>query len=852
MRLIDAANENFQLAHLKKLRRALACTYACLLGAASLFSTPVLGEEMTGKTPQAVRHELEKLRQMGSVLYVAAHPDDENTELLSYLSRGRNFRTAYLSLTRGDGGQNVLGPDIREKLGVARTQELLAARHIDGAQQFFSRAVDFGFSKSYQETLNVWNEQEILSDIVRIIRKFHPDVLITRFSPSPGGTHGHHTASAVLTEKAFKLAGDPKAFPELGLAPWQPKRVFWNMSIFQREKAAAVTNPLKINISGTDSVSGDSFFDLAGKSRAMHKTQGFDTFRLPGSNSPERIESFALLVGTPASTDILDGVDTTWNRLPDGAPIKALIDDAIAHFDAKNLAASVPALLKLRTAISSLPKSEQDDPLVHDKRVLLDNILQACLGLHVETTIPQAEVVPGEGLKLHHVAKIDSTVPVRWIGVKYPLIKKEIDKRIDLHAHENASFDSSETLPKDTALTQPWWLLSEGTAGLFKADNPELIGSAENEPTFPVVNIFEVGGQTLQIFDQPVAITTNTAGKEIKRNLDVIPPVSLRIVPDVSVMTPGASRSVEVEITAARSDSNGTVRLEGPGDWKIEPPQYSFHLARVADIGKFKFTITAPNRSNVAKLLACAEIKGERYCSQREEISYPHLPPQLLQSPASLKALSIDFVKKGTKIGYLPGAGDSLVENIQQLGYDVKVLDDERLTADDLKDLDAVVIGVRAFNVRESIGKAVPLLFDYVHNGGTVIAQYNRPDKLKSDKVAPYDLHISAERVTDENSVVTFLAPEHPVLNSPNKITKADFDDWVQERGLYFPNHWDEHFVPILSCNDAGEQPMKGSLLVAQWGKGYYIYTGLSFFRELPAGVPGAYRLLANLLSIGK
>jgi LmbE family N-acetylglucosaminyl deacetylase len=852
VRLLAAANDNLQLALLKELRRALACVSVCLLGAASLFSIPVSGDQMTGESPQAILHELEQFRQMGSVLYIAAHPDDENTELLAYLSRGRNFRTAYLSLTRGDGGQNVLSPDIREKLGVARTQELIAARHIDGAQQFFSRAVDFGFSKSYEETFKVWGKQEILSDMVRVIRKFHPDVLITRFSPSPGGTHGHHTASAVLAEAAFKLAGDPKAFPELGLAPWQPKRIFWNMSPFQRDKAAAIKNPLKINISGTDLVSGESFFDLAGKSRAMHKTQGFDSFRLPGSNSPERMESFALLDGAPAATDILDGVETTWNRLPDGAPIKALIDDTIAHFDDKNVSASVPALLKLRTALSALPKSEQDDPLVHDKRVLLDNILQSCLGLHVETTIPQAEVVPGEGLKLHHVALLDSSVPVKWIGVKYPLLKKEMDKKLGLHAHEKATFDASETLPKDTALTQPWWLRSEGTAGLFKAENPELIGTAENDPDFPVVNIFEVAGQILQVADQPVAITKNTAGVEIRRKLDVIPPVSLRIIPEVTVMTPGASRTVEVEITAARADSSGTVRLEGPGAWKIEPSQASFHLSKVADIGKFKFTVKAPGKPDVARLLACAEINGERYCNQREEISYPHLPPQLLQSPAVLKVLSIDFVKKGTKVGYLPGAGDTLVENMQQLGYDVKVLDDEHLTGDDLSGLDAVVVGVRAFNVRKNIANVVPLLFDYVKNGGTIIAQYNRPDNLKGDKVAPYDLHISTDRVTDETSAVTFLAPEHPVLNTPNKITSADFADWVQERGLYFPNHWDEHFVPILSISDPGEQPTQGSLLVAPYGKGYYIYTGLSFFRELPAGVPGAYRLLANLLSIGK
>jgi LmbE family N-acetylglucosaminyl deacetylase len=819
-----------------------------LLCATSIFYTAAFGDQVKRDSPLAILHELESFRQMGSVLYIAAHPDDENTELLAYLARGRDYRTAYMSLTRGDGGQNLLGPEFGDKLGLSRTQELLAARQIDGAQQFFSRAIDFGFSKNYEETLNIWNKQEVLSDIVRVIRQFHPDILITRFSPSPGGTHGHHTASAVLAIEAFKLAGDAKAFPEQGLEPWQPKRILWNVSRFQRDKNDG-TNITKIDAGGKDSVSGETFLDIAGRSRAMHKTQGFDTFRLPGVNGEPRPESFQLLGGPLPTKDIMDGVDTSWNRVPGGAEIGKSVDEIIEKFKTQDAAASVPPLLKLRAQLAALPTH---DPVVIEKRAQLDRILQACLGLEVETTIPQFSVVPGEAMKLHHSASIRSSVPVRWIAVRYPEIKKDISKDILLHSNETSSWDSVETLPTTTPLTQPWWLRREGTAGMFAADDPKLIGTAENSPSFPIEDVFEVAGQTIAIPDEPVQVTKNSAGHETRRRLDVIPPVWLRFTSDVALFTPGSSRSVEVEITASRANSSGTLQLEAPKDWKIQPPKQSFHLDKVGQRAQLKFEIIAPSHTGTAKIVADAEIHGLHYRNQHDEITYPHIPPQLLQPLASLKAVSLDLATRGHTVGYLPGAGDSLPENLKAMGYAVKILDDTRLTAEQLKGLDAVVVGVRAFNVRNNIDAALPTLFAYVENGGTVIVQYNRLDHLKSNRIGPYDLYISAERVTDEKAPVTFLAPDAPVLNTPNKITSADFDGWVQERGLYFPNRWDDHFTPILACNDPGDAPSKGVLLVAKYGKGHFVYTGLAFFRQLPAGVPGAYRLFANLVSLDK
>ena len=789
---------------------------------------------------------------MGSVLYVAAHPDDENTLLIAYLARGRDYRTAYLSLTRGDGGQNVLGPDFGEKLGVARTQELLAARRLDGGQQFFSRAIDFGFSKDYRETLRIWDRQEVLSDMVRVIREFRPDVLITRFSPVPGGTHGHHTASTVLALEAFKLAGDPKAFPEQQLPPWQPKRILWNGN----GRGETNADVLQMEISGNDPVLGISFGELAGRSRAMHKTQGFDNFR-GGGGGGTRTETFQLLAGDSATNDIMDGVDTTWNRVPGGGEIGQLAGEIISQFNPQDPSASVPALLKLKSQLAALSVK---DSVVTKKSAQLDHILQNCLGIEVETTIPQAEVVPGEVLKLHYafIVRSDiaarSGVSVQWVGTRHPAIKNELKVPIVSMANTGqGTSDETITLPASTPLTQPYWLREDPTAGMFRVADAKLIGQPENPPVFPVEYIFKVGDQTLVVADEPVQAGTESGKFEARRTLKVIPPVSLHCENEVALFAPASSHDVSVEVMAARSDVKGEVSLDAPIGWKITPAEHPFHLASVGDRGNFLFKITAPPQASTAQITARAKIGGTTYDNQHIEIHYAHIPEQLLQPPARIKTVSLDLAVRGKKIGYIAGAGDTVPDAIRQMGCEVTMLGGGDLTTNRLKDFDTVVIGVRAFNVRTDLVSRLPALFAFVESGGNLIEQYNRPgNDLKTDQLAPYSLRLSGDRVTDENAAITFLAPEHPVLNTPNKITAADFDGWIQERGIYFPNQWDEHFTPILACNDAGESPLKGGLLVVQYGKGYFVYTGLVFFRELPAGVPGAYRLFANLISLGK
>jgi LmbE family N-acetylglucosaminyl deacetylase len=836
-----SARKSGRRAHwLLRLMASGACLLACNPGICQLSEPP---------PASAILQDLNSFREMGSVLYVAAHPDDENNQLLAYLARGRNYRTAYLSLTRGDGGQNVLGPEFGDELGIIRTEELLAARRVDGGRQYFSRAVDFGFSKDYLETLRIWDRQQVVADIVRIIREFRPDVVIARFSTVPGGTHGHHTASTVLALEAFKLAGDPNSFPEQireGLTPWQPKRILWNEGGFQR---GGETNLVRIDDGGTEPVTGEAFTDVAGRSRSMHKTQGFGNYTGSGGSGP-RTESFALLAGTPATNDILDGVDDTWDRVDGGAEIGKLIDGVIAQFHPQDSAAGVPALLQIKKILVALPT---DDPVLNEKRQQLDRIIQECLGLTVETTVPDAEIVPGEQLKMHLAAIVRSDiVPVRWVAARFPSIPSKLSIGTDLAAFQSVSQDAVETLPAKTPVSQPYWLREEREAGMFRVADPQLIGRPENPPVFPVEQIFEVGGQTVIVPDQPVHLTADRS-KDETRDLTVISPVSLKLGSDVELFAPGATRPVEVEVTAARANTTGTLRLKAPTGWTIAPSTQSFILANAGDQAKLTFTVTAPAQPTTAGITAEAKVGGRLYDNERAVINYPHIPLLFLQPSARLKAVCLNLAIRGQNIGYLPGAGDSVAECLQDMGYKVTLLTGADLTTDQLAKFDAVVIGVRAFNVRTDLVSQLPALFAYVEAGGNVIEQYNRPGRdLKTDQLAPYSLRLSSDRVTDETAAMTFLAPDHPALNTPNKITSEDFDGWIQERGIYYPDQWDDHFTPILACNDPGEAPLKGGLLVAQYGKGYFVYTGLVFFRQLPDGVPGAYRLFANLVSLGK
>ena len=818
-------------------RRRWAVLALCV-GLAVGVARPAAGQASrpaaTQPSPAAILQEMRAFAQTGRVLMIAAHPDDENTQLLTYLARGRHYATAYLSITRGDGGQNVLGPEFGDELGWIRTQELLAARRLDGAQQFFTRARDFGFSKSPEETLRIWGEPAVLGDVVRVIRTFRPDVIVTRFGPDQRNTHGHHTASAILALEAFKLAADPAAYPEQlkSLSVWQAKRIVQNAGI------GGGGGTLKMEVGGRDPVLGLSYGQIAARSRAMHKSQGFANYALNGGAGGSRVETFKLLAGAPATTDIMDGVDTTWGRVDGG--VAGRIGGVIGTFDPKDPAGSVPGLAAIKAVVRRLPAG----PIVDEKNAALDRLLQRCAGLTVETAVPDAVVTPGATLAMEQT--ITAQTPVRLTGSTVTAAGPEDSDPVGVDVVPGRSLvrHLSVTVPADGPITQPYWLSQPAAVGLYAVDHAGWIGRPENPPAVPVTLTFDVGGQS-------ITVPTEPRGPDGRR-LEVVAPVSLGFPFGVRLFKPGTSRQVTVEATARRPGAAGVVHLSGPANWRVEPAERPFasdaaHLTR-----SLTFTVTPPaDGAATADLSAWIDVDGRPWNTGWAEIRYPHLPPLLLQPRATVRAVSLDMATAGHAIGYLPGAGDSLARCLTEMGYAVTTLTDADLDAAKLARFDAVVIGVRAFNVRPELGGKAQALFDYAAAGGTVVEQYNRPDGLHGP-IAPYPLHLSGSRITDETAAMTFLAPGHPVLNRPNKITAADFDGWVQERGIYFPTQWDAHWTPILGGSDPGEDRLDGGLLVARDGKGYWVYTGLVFFRQLPAGVPGAYRLFANLVSLGK
>lgn len=813
--------------------------------------------------PKAILQDLRSFANTGTVLHVGAHPDDENTELITYLSRGRGFRTAYLSLTRGDGGQNELGKDFDEKLGILRTQELIAARKIDGGRQFFTRAIDFGYSKTPEETLKFWDREQVLADVVRIYRQFRPDVVVTRFPIPPGsGGHGHHTSSGILAVEAFKIAGDPNAYPEQikeGLQPWQPKRVLWNSFRIGAAGPGGLDGPVhRQDIGGTDPVSGQEFGTIAAKSRSQHGTQGLFGAANRARNGANE-QAFMLLVGEPVSgSDLMDGIDTSWNRYPGGAEVQKLADQAIANFNPTDLAANLPGLFQikkqLKTAgaqsrtsfamfVGGQSKPSARDTLLDDKLAQLEGIIQACAGLSVSITAEAAEYVPGETVPAR--IQISTGVPLRFSSLVDG--SEIIEANRELHAGvshiEETGFSTNSAL-----LTQPYWLRADGAAGISRVDDTSLIGLPDNPPALPVELDFLVGGEGLRV---------RTAVNGVSGPLRFVSPVSLSFHSSVSVIAPGTTKPVSIEVSAARPHTGGVLRLEAPTGWKVSPAAQDFRLRVAGERVRLTFQVAAPTQPSTGRLDAIAEVAGKRYSTQRLELRYDHLPVQLLQPPARARLVAADVAIKAKKIGFLPGAGDSADEALAQLGCEIRVLSGADLTPERLAGLDAVVIGVRAFNERQDLKAAFPGLLAWVEQGGTVVAQYNRPNGLLAEQLGPYELSIAGpapqNRVTDETAPVTFLAPDHPALNSPNKIGPADFAGWVQERGAYFPSKWDESkYVALLAMSDPGEKQPNSSVLVAKHGKGQYVYTSLAFFRQLPAGVPGAYRLLANLVSLGR
>lgn len=809
-----------------------------------------LSAQVPTQSSSEIFQNIKKLNVLGSVLYIAAHPDDENTLMLSYLSKDQLVRTGYLSLTRGDGGQNLIGAEQGYNIGVIRTQELLAARRIDGAQQFFSRAYDFGFSKTRDETLNFWDKDKVLGDVIWMIRKFQPEVIITRFPPDPRAGHGHHQTSAFLAEQGFSLAADPKSYPDQlkFVKPWQAKRLVWNTYTpgFTNNKPTEEKTPfIPIEIGGYNAVLGKSYTEIAAESRSQHKSQGFGSAPQRGS----RLDYLLHTAGVPARETVFDDVDLTWKRVKGGEKVQALVTNVIKNFKAEKVSASIPDLLKINTELNKLDSA---NIYVKTKKDEIRELIAQCAGLWFESNPTDFSAVAGDSVDVNItlVKRSDylvKLVSLRWLGQ----FSKPIST-VAIPPNQLDVYKAQSKLPADLPISQPYWLEKPIDKGVFQIEKQQDIGFPENRPKTVTEFVFEIDGQRFTFVKPWVFKYTDPAEGEIYRPFEIRPAVTTTITEPVFIFPSLEPKTVTVVVEAQRKNVKGSVKPEIPAGWKSVPESAGFDLKGKYQQQYFSFMITPPANNQEVRLKAIATVDGQMFDKSIKTIAYQHIPSQTIFPTSEAKLAKVDVKTTVKNIGYIAGAGDDVPTALRQMDCQVTMLNEAGLTKD-LSVYDAIVVGVRAYNTENYLANYQSKLMDYVKNGGTMVVQYTIPGGQKVKQIGPYDIELGRDRVAEEDAEMRFLLPEHPLLNYPNKITEKDFEGWIQERGLYFAQTWDKtNYQALFSANDKDETLKEGSVLYAQYGKGHYIYTGLSFFRELPAGVTGAYRLFANMISAGK
>ncbi len=815
-----------------------------------MFNTVLFAQ--TTVSSSEILKDVKKLGKLGTVLYIAAHPDDENTRLISYLTNYENVDVSYLSLTRGDGGQNLIGTEIGEQLGLVRTQELLAARRIDGASQFFTRAIDFGYSKTPEETFNFWEKEEVLSDVVWVIRNLKPDIIITRFSPEVNEdrpTHGHHTASAMLAVEAFAAAADPTKFTDQldKVDIWETKQIYWNTSYWfygsveemDNQVAKAPNQYLKINVNQYLPLMGKSGSDISAHSRSQHKSQGF-------GNTPvksEQWEYLQLLKGEGVPSTLLSETNTSFEKAGFGNKIDKMISKVIEAFDVSHPEKSIDALFGIRDEIAQI----NDQSIKRKKLEQVHSIILKCAGFKADALSKEQLIHVGQSLKTS--VELSSNIDITVKEIQPAFFETISSGGTNLKSGRYYSKTIDWTVPE--TIYQPYWLSGEKKLGLYNVVNPMDIGLPENDYPF-YLNI------SLEINEHPIKVKipmTHGSNDPVKgpvvQPLVVVPNVMVNIDRDVYVFTSEESKTIDVEVVSGKPNTSGYVELIVPTGWKCEPMFYKTETGSVGESKHYSFEVT-PTKTEVTGSIK-AVFKDDEYIYGRGfyQLKYDHIPEVALYPPSEAKAVKVSLYTSGKRIGYVAGAGDKVAESTQEMGYAVVPLTIQDLQLQDLNQYDAIVFGIRALNTLEGLGSVNEKLTKYVSDGGNLVMQYNTSHRQKHAPLGPYEITLSRDRVTEEDAEVVFLAPDHKVLNSPNKLSPSDFNHWVQERGLYFPNKWDEgHFTEVLGMHDSGEDMKKGSLIIAKHGDGNIVYTGLSFFRELPAGVSGAYRLWANILSL--
>lgn len=804
--------------------------------------------------------EIQKLNTTGSVLYIAAHPDDENTRMITYLANEKKVRTGYLSLTRGDGGQNLVGDEQGAYLGLIRTQELMAARRTDGGEQFFTRAVDFGYSKSATETFTKWPHDSILSDVVWVIRNFRPDIIIMRFPPDERAGHGQHTVSGIIAEEAFAAAADPTKFPEQlkYVTVWQAQRLFLNNSTWwDKDLPTKIANGEKnlawLDVGGYNALLGKSYGEIAAESRTNHKSQGFGSTPTRG----EQKEYLELKNGTAFSNnDIFDGISTTWERYRQGSEIKLTLDKIISDFDVIHPEKSVDALLKVYTQLENTPT----DQLVEFKKQQLQNIIVACLGLWLEPVAEKDMVVQGEEIKIFSSSIKRNEYPLTLESIT--VLNNEYKAGEILPAGIN-QLDTFEIRISGNLKSSPYWL-DDDYNGLFTISDQKNRGKAENDPLLSFIYNVKIGEQLFNIKRAVVYKETDAVKGEIYKPLSIIPEYYIELDQNNIFLHQDAPTEISFSVYANRDLANAPLVIKSDNmdkqtsekvfiDLKKgETRNYKVKVKPTGQLTNFGFY-----KIRSDSLFIFDENANERVVTtdtyfeagSNYIIEYDHIPRQVVFEQATVKIINADIKIPQIKIAYIEGAGDKVDESLQQIGLNITTIAPEAITLNELKKYEAVVIGVRAYNTSKVLADNQSILMQYVNEGGLVITQYNTNWDMYTEIIGPYPFKIKRGRVTDENSPVDFLLPEHSVLNTPNKLTKADFDGWIQERGIYFAEELAPEYVSPLAFTDPNEKPQSGSLIIADYGKGAFMYTGIAFFRELPAGVPGAYRLFINLLS---
>ena len=779
-----------------------------------------------------IKQGLESLNVTGSVLYIAAHPDDENTRLLAYLAKERKVRTGYLSLTRGDGGQNLIGTEQAELLGLIRTQELLAARHMDGAEQFFASANDFGFSKNSDESFKIWDKDKILSNVVWVIRKFQPDIIITRFPGDARAGHGHHAASAILAKEAFAAAADPKRFPEQlkFVKPWQTKRILWNTFNFGSVNTTA-DDQLKVDVGVFNPLLGKSYGEIAAESRSNHRSQGFGSAKQRGS----ALEYFTLVDGEPAKKDLFDGVKLGLDRYKGEEHIQQLLNDINTAYNPSAPSKSITSLLKLKAEVKELPF----------KHELLDELILACAGIWLETSAPEPSYALHDSINvtINAISRGSADFPSK-------ITIQEVNSNQHAVLLPNQMVFFTQKIAADKlGITQPYWLTKKHPIGSYVIDSLSFLGLPVAPA--PKAGVFRIGfgDQFVEVTRPVVYKMTDPVRGELYEPLVIAPPVTATLAEKAYVFNNNTPKKIAVRLHSFKNNATGILTPQVPAGWKVSPLQVDFTSLKKGEEREVEFTITPSGNTNGGLLAFNVSIDGAIYNKGLKVVSYEHIPVQTLFPFAEAKVERVDLKFAGKKIGYIAGAGDLIPESLMQIGYEVTILNEKQVLTGDLSAFDAIITGVRLYNINDHIGVMQPKLMSYVKNGGTLLVQYNVNSPLKITDLGPYPFTLTKDRVTEEDAKVVLLASDNAALNFPNKITDKDFDGWIQERGLYFATNVDAHYKPILQMHDTGEENSSGSLLVADYGKGKFVYTSLAFFRELPAGVPGAYRLFVNLIS---